>query len=165
MLRLPVFLSLLANAAAIDIWLRWEDGGNVLCSGIDPNRCCSVSGRDDSPFWSIDFQAIPTAWKIVVSGHHGPQCGAIWDSQFSNGRTRVEAFNGPFGGGGYHFGETSRKRSGGLETENVRPDLVGLADGTQYNVTGWDDASFAQMVRFFCYYGFTTRTYANGIIL
>ena len=144
MLRLPVLLGLLGNAAAIDILLHWPTGGYVNCIGIGGNTCCSVSGRSDSPFNSVEFLYIPTDWSLSGSGHHGPQCGAIWDSQISNGRSQFFLNNGPFAGGGYHFG--SVKRSEPFFSDSARPHVVGLADGTRYNVTEWDDASFNAMV-------------------
>jgi hypothetical protein len=167
MLRLPVFLSLLGNVTAIDIWLRWASGGNVLCSGIAPDTCCGVVGNSGSPFKGIDFQAIPSNWNIGVRGHRGPQCGVWGDYQLSSGRGNVVLENGPFGGGGYGF--VSSKRSEGVNgfTEVVRPSILTLADGVQYNVTELDDASFAEMVRatFLLSEDLRQRTYADDTIL
>ena len=145
MLGLPVFLGLLiGNAAAIDVGLNYPNGGSVNCVGLAANTCCSIGGSSDSPFGSVTFKYIPTDWKVAGSAHRGPACGAIWDSQFSNGRTTFTLSNGWFGGAGFHFG--SVKRSEPFFTDSARPNVVGLADGTRYNVTNWDDASFNAMV-------------------
>ena len=161
MLRLPVFLSLLGSVAAIDIWLRWESGGNVHCSGIAPDHCCGVLGRSDSPFKGIDFQAIPSDWNLVVRGHRGPQCGVIGQSDTSRGRGNVVLENGPFGGGGYGFASLKRSEGAGGCTEVVRPSVLTLTDGVRYNVTELDDASFAEMVRVSC----SLRIYVREFIL
>jgi hypothetical protein len=92
MLRLPVFLSLLGNAAAIDIWLRWFGGGNVVCYGIAQNTCCGVMGISGNPFWGIDFQAIPHNWNIGVRGHGGDQCGPIVEFQTQVWQFRCVSF-------------------------------------------------------------------------
>ena len=153
MLRLPVFFSLLGSTAAVDIWLSWFSGGtSVHCVGMNPDKCCGISGSSDSPFWGVSFQAIPPEWNLWVRGHAGPLCGAIVESATSRGRQNVDMGQGPFGGGGYSFVPwTKRSESeGDLEfncTEVVRPSVMTLPDGVQYNIAELDDAAFAEMVR------------------
>lgn len=137
-------------ASAIDLHLEFAgncntDGGGYICYGWNPNTCCSVSAG--TYFGSVSFQAIPGEWNIQVRGHAGPNCGGVREQQDSAGRTYVCLGNGPFGGSGYGFNNRKMIRGAtpvtrdvaavnGEETEGcAQPDVLYLADGTQYNYT------------------------------
>lgn len=136
--------TLLATAAtAVDLHLEFAggcstSGGGYVCTGWNPDTCCSVNAG--LFFASGSFQAIPGNWNLQARGHAGPNCGAIRDQQDSRGRDYVCLGNGPFGGLGYGF--NNRKMIRGATAEEVgetancaQPDIMYLADGTQYNYT------------------------------
>lgn len=150
--------SLLATAAsAVDLHLEFSGGcntggGGYICRGWNPNTCCSVNAG--LFFASGSFRAIPGNWNLQCRGHAGPNCGAVRDQQDSRGRDYVCLGNGPFGGLGYGF--NNRKMIRGAETDlDVRavngeelegcaqPDVMYLADGTQYNYTAIVEAQLA----------------------
>jgi hypothetical protein len=147
---LALAAGLLASAAsAIDLHLEFAGGcstsqGGVFCQNWNPNTCCS--GNAGTYFSSTSFRAIPRAWNIQARGHAGPNCGSIRSQQDSAGRDYICLTNGPFGGAGYGFnnrkmmirGSTAEAHddAAGVETEGcASPDVVYLADGTQYNYT------------------------------
>ncbi|KAK4672177.1 hypothetical protein QC763_100110 [Podospora pseudopauciseta] len=138
-------LSLLAtSAAAIDLHLEFAggcstSGGGYICYNWNPDSCCSVNAG--TFFNSGSFRAIPPQWNIQARGHAPPRCGTIRQQEDSRGRTYVCLGNGPFGGLGYGFnnrkmirGETVEEEEE-TETECVQPNVMYLADGTQYNYT------------------------------
>lgn len=140
--------SLLAAAAsAVDIHLEFAGGcstggGGYVCTAYNPNTCCSVNAG--VYFASGSFRAIPGNWNLQVRGHAGPNCGAVRDQQDSAGRDYVCLGNGPFGGFGYGFNNKNMMR-GATDVRAVdgeeeaagcaTPDIMYLADGTQYNYT------------------------------
>ncbi|KAJ4286893.1 hypothetical protein N0V88_007837 [Collariella sp. IMI 366227] len=165
-MRLPTFLSLLGTTAAIDIWLDFSNtsgnSGSISCVGLDKYQCCAITGRSDSPFKRVSVKYIPTNWDVVFSGHAGPQCGRILREEASAGRTAFDFKDLSFGGSGYHFGPGGHPaRSEGVGAyEVVRPSIVALADGTQYNVTKLDDAAFNEM---FVYIQTPQRTFSQVV--
>ncbi|KAH8778386.1 hypothetical protein F5883DRAFT_541744 [Diaporthe sp. PMI_573] len=137
-------------ASAIDLHLEYAGNcatnqGGVFCQGWQPNTCCSLNAG--TFFASGSFRAIPTAWNIQARGHAGPNCGSVREQQDSRGRDYVCLGNGPFGGLGYGFNNRKMIRGATLDTRDVvavngeetagcrQPDVVYLADGTQYNYT------------------------------
>ncbi|KEY64194.1 hypothetical protein S7711_03484 [Stachybotrys chartarum IBT 7711] len=146
MRSLSVFLGLIASASAIDLYLGWTSGSNyILCQRWSPDRCCSTS-QSGSPFTSIDFREIPTNWDVSVRVHRGSQCGAVVESQASNGRTNIRIRGGNYGGAGYGFLSRRSENDENVDAETVRPSAVVFADGPRYNLTELDDASFAEML-------------------
>lgn len=136
--------TLLATAAsAVDLHLEFAggcstSGGGYICRNHNPDTCCSVNAG--TFFGSGSFRAIPRDWNLQTRGHTGPQCGAVRDQQDSRGRDYVCLGNGPFGGLGYGF--NNRKMIRGATAVGVeeaagcaQPDVMYLADGTQYNYT------------------------------
>lgn len=153
MLLLPVFFGLISSTAAVDLYLRFYKGADLICVGLDPETCCGVSGFKSDPFWSMDFQVIPADWNLRLRGHAGPLCGNVVDTTTTRGATSLVLTHGPFTGGGYSFAPAGTKRSesegdyNSTLTKVARPNLVTLSDGVQYNLRDLDDASFAEMVR------------------
>lgn len=142
--------TLLATAAtAVDIHLEFAGGcstggGGYVCTNYNPNTCCSVNAGVF--FGSGSFRAIPRNWNLQCRGHAGPNCGAVRDQQDSAGRDYVCLGNGPFGGFGYGFNNRKMIRGATAELEGravdgeeaadcATPDIMYLADGTQYNYT------------------------------
>lgn len=142
-----IITAVLATAVtAVDIHLQnWgncdDGGGGYICFGWNPDTCCSVNAG--LFFASVSFRAIPGEWNLQCRGHAGPNCGAVREQQDSGGRGYVCLGNGPFGGGGYGFnnrkmvrGVTPRLAARDGESAGcVAPNVLYLADGTQYNYT------------------------------
>lgn len=156
MLFTPAFLSLVAGASAIDIWLNIDShnctGTNrIRCQGINPNKCCSISGQGGSPFRSMEFAYIPSSWDIEMRGYVGSQCGQRRLSRASNGATRVCFDKGPFSGAGYGF--INRFLAGRDDEESTnectgmaKPDILAFDNSVQYNITEMEDALLNEMV-------------------
>ncbi|KAK1948809.1 hypothetical protein LY78DRAFT_664701 [Colletotrichum sublineola] len=140
-------------ASAIDLHLEFAGGcstggGGYICRGWNPNTCCSVNAG--TYFASGSFRAIPGNWNIQARGHAGPNCGSIREQQDSAGRDYICLGNGPFGGLGYGFnnkkmirGATLDARDGEKTEECAQPNVLYLADGTQYNYTAIVEAGQA----------------------
>ncbi|GJC87401.1 hypothetical protein ColLi_10239 [Colletotrichum liriopes] len=132
-------------ASAIDLHLEFAggcstSGGGAVCWNWNPNTCCSINAG--TYFASGSFRAIPREWNIQARGHAGPNCGSIREQQDSAARDYICLGNGPFGGLGYGFNNRKMIRGAtldardGEETERcAQPDVLYLADGTQYNYT------------------------------
>ncbi|TLD15113.1 hypothetical protein PspLS_10742 [Pyricularia sp. CBS 133598] len=145
-----ILTAVLATAVtAVDLHLQnWggcnDAGGGWVCYGWNPNTCCSVNAG--TFFASVSFRAIPGAWNLQCRGHAGPNCGSIREQQDSGGRDFVCLGSGPFGGSGYGFnnrkmvrgvtsGLAAREAEGQESAGCVAPNVMYLADGTQYNYT------------------------------
>jgi hypothetical protein len=143
------FLSLLTGASAIEITLHVFSNscvpGNALhCGPMNPDNCCGYRSND---FESVEFDYIPTTWKLLVKGYNNGNCNRRKDESRSGGRSRVCLVKGPFSGGGYQF--TNKKRDASNQeacTDIFRPDTASFTDGTRYNLTALDDDSYAEMV-------------------
>ncbi|KAK2035899.1 hypothetical protein LZ31DRAFT_580769 [Colletotrichum somersetense] len=140
-------------ASAIDLHLEFAggcstSGGGYICQNFNPNSCCSVNAG--VYLGSGSFRAIPGNWNIQCRGHAGPNCGAIREQQDSAGRDYVCLGNGPFGGLGYGFNNRKMIRGETLDARDVeetegcaQPNVLYLADGTQYNYTAIAEAGQA----------------------
>ncbi|KAK2728221.1 hypothetical protein CKAH01_11215 [Colletotrichum kahawae] len=140
-------------ASAIDLHLEFAggcstSGGGAFCQNANPNTCCSVNSG--TYFASGSFRAIPRNWNIQCRGHAGPNCGPIREQQDSGGRDYVCLGNGPFGGLGYGFNNRKMIRGATLDARDgegtegcAQPDVLYLADGTQYNYTAIAEAGQA----------------------
>ncbi|KAI8161611.1 hypothetical protein K4K49_012817 [Colletotrichum sp. SAR 10_70] len=140
-------------ASAVDLHLEFAggcstSGGGFICRGWNPNTCCSVNSG--TYFASASFRAIPANWNLQCRGHAGPNCGSIRSQQDSGGRDYICLSNGPYGGIGYGFNNKKMIRGvtldarDGEETEGcAQPDVLYLADGTQYNYTAIAEAGQA----------------------
>ncbi|KAI8180546.1 hypothetical protein K4K51_002566 [Colletotrichum sp. SAR 10_75] len=101
-------------------------------------------------FASGSFRAIPGNWNIQARGHAGPNCGSVRQQQDSAGRDYICLGNGPFGGLGYGFNNRKMIRGATLDARDgeenegcAQPDVLYLADGTQYNYTAIAEAGQA----------------------
>jgi hypothetical protein len=141
-------LGLVASASAIDVYFHNTDdcsGAASICTGINPNICCT--GGDSL---TVAYRGIPTNWHITAQGFSGGGCGSPkyqtgdlngqnWYCLSDNSRFR---YTGSF----YSF--ISRRRAEDNNcTESVKPDTLVLADGvTKYDVVGLDDIKVAELV-------------------
>ncbi|KAJ0307963.1 hypothetical protein COL516b_003938 [Colletotrichum fioriniae] len=119
-------------ASAIDLHLEFAGGCSTSGGGVNAGTY----------FASGSFRAIPRNWNIQARGHAGPNCGSIREQQDSAGRDYVCLGNGPFGGLGYGFNNRKMIRGASLDARNgeetegcAQPNVLYLADGTQYNYT------------------------------
>ncbi|KAK1999417.1 hypothetical protein LX36DRAFT_655553 [Colletotrichum falcatum] len=155
-----LLVTLAATASAIDIRAYTGsgcDGGWVGCAGINPNVCCVFSNSASSGRSSISINAIPTNWRIRGEANTGGGCTYLANQQDSNGNTDIcmtYSSRGDRTGGSYWF--LSRKRaedescpaeqpSGGKCEAGVKPNTLGLADGTQYNIEGLADEKVQEL--------------------
>ncbi|EHA55880.1 hypothetical protein MGG_08373 [Pyricularia oryzae 70-15] len=135
-----------ATVSAIDV--RGYVGDNcggawVGCANLNPNVCCTPFGGSRA---SVGFAAIPTNWRIRGQAFTGGGCNSYGGQGDSNGRDFFclpYTTRGDRTGGSYSF--VNRKRAidetcpaeqplGRCEA-TVKPDTIGLADGTEYNIT------------------------------
>ncbi|KAL8396982.1 hypothetical protein RB594_003901 [Gaeumannomyces avenae] len=144
-MKVSALVLLATSAAAIDLHLEFAggcstSGGGAICFNYNPNTCCSVN--QGTIFGSGSFRAIPREWNIQARGHAPSNCGSIRQQEDSRGRDYVCLNNGPFGGLGYGFNNRKLVRGVAVprdveepEAKCVQPNVVYLADGTQYNYT------------------------------
>ncbi|CCF32666.1 hypothetical protein CH063_05006 [Colletotrichum higginsianum] len=155
-----LFLGLAATASAIDVRGHYGgtcDGAYVGCANINPNVCCVISGSASSGRTSVSVAAIPGDWRIRTQAYTGGGCSSLAGQLDSNGNTFVclsYSSRGDRTGGQYWF--VGRKRAddnscpaeqpGGGKCEAVaKPDTLGLADGTEYNITGLSDEKLQEL--------------------
>ncbi|GKT44497.1 uncharacterized protein ColSpa_04678 [Colletotrichum spaethianum] len=135
-----LLLTLAATASAIDVRAYTSsgcDGGWVGCANINPN--------------------IPSSWRIRGEANTGGGCSFLANQQDSNGNTDIcmsYSSRGDRTGGSYWF--VGRKRaddescpaeqpgSGKCEA-SVKPDTLGLADGTKYSIIGLTDEKVQEL--------------------
>ncbi|KAK1656511.1 hypothetical protein BDP55DRAFT_109264 [Colletotrichum godetiae] len=156
-----LLVALAATASAIDIRAHTGDncaGGSVACTGINPNVCCSFSSSASSGRSSIAVVAIPSNWRIRCEAYTGGGCSFFGGQRDSGGATSVclpYTTRGDRTGGKYWF--LNRKRAidescladqpdGGECEASVKPDTLGLADGTDYDITGLTDEKVQEFV-------------------
>ena len=155
-----VLVALAATVSAIDIRGFGPDGcngGYRQCGGINPNVCCVFSSSRTSGLASIGIAAIPTNWRIRTEAYTEGGCNAFGGQRDSNGAGFVclpYTTRGDRTGGKYWF--LNRKRTPdqtcpaeqpGAEkcTSSVKYDTVGLADGTEFNITGLSEEKVAEL--------------------
>ncbi|KAK1961025.1 hypothetical protein LY78DRAFT_706793 [Colletotrichum sublineola] len=145
-----LLLTLAATASAIDIRAYTGtgcNGGWVGCANINPNVCCVYSNSASSGRLSISVNAAST----------GGGCSFVANEQDSNGNTDIcmtFSSRGDRTGGTYWF--VGRKRAddescpaeqpdGGKCEFGVKPDTLGLADGTEYSIAGLTDEKVQEL--------------------
>ncbi|KAG8664884.1 hypothetical protein FPOAC2_13786 [Fusarium poae] len=155
-----VLLTLAATASAIDI-RGWTGnsciGSYTACTGVNPNICCEFSQSSSSNRVSISVTAIPRSWRIQGNSWTGGRCRYIATSLNSDGASEIclsYTSRGDRTGGSYTF--LSRKRAedescpaeqpdGGRCEASVKPDILGLEDGTVYNIAGLTDEKVEEL--------------------
>ncbi|KAF4975468.1 hypothetical protein FZEAL_7747 [Fusarium zealandicum] len=155
-----LLLTLAATASAVDVRAHTGtscSGGWVGCAGINPSVCCGFSNSAGSGRLSVSVNAIPSSWRIRAQSNTGGGCTFLASEQDSNGNTDICMAYGSRGdrtGGSYWF--VGRKRAddescpaeqpgGGKCEAVVKPDTLGLADGTVYSIAGLTDEKLQEL--------------------
>ncbi|KXJ90210.1 hypothetical protein Micbo1qcDRAFT_176747 [Microdochium bolleyi] len=145
-----LFLALAATAAAVDLRFYSNggcSGGFAACTNFNPNTCCQ--GSNGNAFSSVACAAIPSNWNIQCRGHNGGNCNGLAQAETSNGRNTVCLSRGPFSGAGYGFAgrkRTATEQGTTADEDCVRADRLTLEDGTEYNLTELDQASWEKIL-------------------
>lgn len=106
------------------------------------------------------YQQIPSSWRIRGEANTGGGCTYLANQQDSNGNTDIcmtYSSRGDRTGGSYSF--VGRKRAddkscpaeqpdGGKCEASVEPNVLGLADGTVYNISGLTEEKVQELVSF-----------------
>jgi hypothetical protein len=146
-----ITLGSVASVSAIDGYLHWLNactGSHIICRDLQPERCCN-SGRASDSFGGIAFRAIPTDWRVVGEAHYTWDCtgSSAAASGAPNICHSIKGWVGSYGAAKYYFpGKKRRDETGDSACTPVRPNAIGLANGTQYDLGDLPDASFYQMV-------------------
>ncbi|WYZ42274.1 hypothetical protein EsH8_V_001169 [Colletotrichum jinshuiense] len=156
-----LLLTLAATASAIDIRAHVGDGcvgSYTACVNINPNVCCSFSSSVSSGRSSIAVVAIPSNWRIRTESYTGGGCAATGGRRDSAGSTTVclpYITRGDRTGGSYYFLSRKRANDESCPAEQpgagkceavVKPDTLGLADGTEYNIAGLTDEKVQELM-------------------
>ena len=141
-----IILGLVATVSAIDGYFHLGDncdGPWVRCTNMNPGFCCGGGGTIGN---SVGYRGIPTDWVIRGRGYNGNGCGV----EIRSGVARNTNFlclpggNGDYTGTRYEF--TSKKRSEATEVGVHKADLLGLGDGTTFNIADLDDDALNTLV-------------------
>ncbi|CAF3443441.1 hypothetical protein SNK03_007673 [Fusarium graminearum] len=156
-----LLLTLTATSSAIDIRGWTSDGcrGSFrACTGIDPRLCCIFSETSSSGRYSISVNAIPTSWRIGAEARTGGACRYIGTSASpASGRKDIcmrYTNRGDRTGGYYYFPTLKRAADNSCPTEqpadgkceaSVKPNALGLEDGTMYDITGLTEEKIQEL--------------------
>lgn len=136
-------LSLVASASAIDLYAFSDYGCRgswVRCAGINPNVCCTGSG------FSVSALGIPIGWQITLIGSTGGGCNTWGASGTNNGQSNICVNGGYYTGEWYRFNGRKRDEAAAVvSSECQRPDKLGLADGTEFDLTSLGDDELKTM--------------------
>ncbi|KAH7020846.1 uncharacterized protein B0I36DRAFT_353587 [Microdochium trichocladiopsis] len=145
-----ILLGLTASASALHLQMHIPSGCGgdyAICRNLPSNTCCR--GSSGNIFRSLAFVDI-NRYGTELRGYEGGFCTTRVQTERSNGRTRVCLQAGSFSGGG--FGWLSRKRSdGGADEQGASqedcqvPDAFVLEDGTEFDLTGLDVATYDEL--------------------
>ncbi|KAF5023279.1 hypothetical protein F66182_4660 [Fusarium sp. NRRL 66182] len=140
--------SLVATVSAVDCYLHTNNncgGASLRCNGINPNTCCGVDGS--SPYQSVAIRGIPLGWNLQLRGYANGRCSTLQTISGNNGNdwicNRSNGFR--YTGCGYNF--VGRKRDDPVsKSECTRPNVLELADGTEYDLTSLDQDDFYKLI-------------------
>ncbi|KXJ90438.1 hypothetical protein Micbo1qcDRAFT_226395 [Microdochium bolleyi] len=145
----PTLLALVGTAAAVDVGLLLQNDCNadaVFCTGYNPNTCCGGAS-----WWGASLKYVPRDWALELRLHTGGSCGPVQYSVRADGQDicfRSIAGKTTTGAG---YGFLGRKRAdedgaaGAQGTECQRPDLLRLADGTEYSLKELSQEQYDQV--------------------
>ncbi|KAI8302258.1 hypothetical protein K4K59_000596 [Colletotrichum sp. SAR11_240] len=162
----------LASAVDIHYYVNANScsGARTSCTNIGSNVCCLRSLNGGTPARSILFTMDRRISVRGYGGAAGSGCANLVVAQNGNpNHCMSRADGGTFTGA--QWGEpTLRKRAPEVDqcpagegkcNETVRPDTVMIADGTEYDVQGLDEAKYDELVRFkFCVEAALSETFA-----
>jgi hypothetical protein len=151
-----LILPLAAVASAIDVRfstaMHCGGGARLVCHNINPQQCCRIQVDANS----VSFIAIATNWHLLTRAYREKQgtfCNSedIMNSFTSNGATTVchgtgGIFPGNYRGANYGFIDKRRATDTSDKKACVKPDLLVLADGQEYEIADLDDDVTAHMV-------------------
>ncbi|RYP45751.1 hypothetical protein DL769_011441 [Monosporascus sp. CRB-8-3] len=143
-----ITLGSIISVSAIDAYLHWLEScttNALICTNVNPTVCCR-SGRESDRFLAIGFRAIPSDWSIVGEGHSAWNCVGSIQLQGGPPDICIRGGLGSYGGARYYF-PNKKARNNVVDPTciPVRPDALGLANGTQYNLTDLSGAAFDQL--------------------
>ncbi|OBS29639.1 hypothetical protein FPOA_03578 [Fusarium poae] len=155
-----LILTLAATASAVDVRAWKSDvcsGSSRACVGLNPGVCCSFTDSANSGLLSISVNAIPSSWRIRTEAYTGGGCRSIANQYDSNGKTDVcMAYSSRRDrtAGKYYF--IGRKRAddkscpaeetdGGDCKSFVKPNALGLEDGTMYDIAGLTEEKIQEL--------------------
>ncbi|KAJ3961554.1 hypothetical protein N0V92_001755 [Colletotrichum tropicale] len=158
----------LASAVDIHYYVNANScsGARTSCTNIGSNVCCLRSLNGGTPARSILFTMDR---RISVRGYGAAAPTSSSRRTATPNHCMSRADGGTFTGA--QWGEpTLRKRAPEVDqcpagegkcNETVRPDTVMIADGTEYDVQGLDEAIYDELVRFkFCVEAALSETFA-----
>lgn len=133
-----------------------------LSVSVNAVRATSFFHLAYGPIETNKSQQIPSSWRIRGEANTGGGCTYLANQQDSNGNTDIcmtYSSRGDRTGGSYSF--VGRKRAadnscpaeqpdGGKCEAGVKPDLLGLSDGTVYNIADLSDEKVEELVSFAC---------------
>ncbi|KAF9873052.1 hypothetical protein CkaCkLH20_09562 [Colletotrichum karsti] len=156
-----LLLGLAATASAIDLRAHPNDGctgSYSACVNLNPNVCCSFSSSSTSGKATIAVVAIPSNWRIRAESWTGGGCRFTGGSLDSGGSTTIclpYSTRGDRTGGSYFFLSRKRANDESCPAEQpgagkceavVKPNVVGLADGTEYGIAGLTDEKIQELM-------------------
>ncbi|EPE28635.1 hypothetical protein GLAREA_09756 [Glarea lozoyensis ATCC 20868] len=157
----------IATVSAVDVYF-WVDsdtchGGTYLkCGGLNPNTCCSVTSSYAGAY-SVSYLGIPTDWYLVLGTYRARSCktlqGAVAVDHTTNHCFKALAGKRDFLSGDYRFDNKKRDSldapttSDESKKECQSPDILGLADGTEFGLAGLDEETLIELghIRTECY--------------
>jgi hypothetical protein len=144
-LSITSLLSLATAVSAIDIYLHPNTdctGTAGVCAGAGPLGCCTGPGGAGSAS-SVALRGIPIGWLVQLEGYTGGGCTNFAGSAGSGGGTTFLCLHGGFfTGSGYRFYGKKRDETAFDEKKCERFNLLRLADGTEYDVSGLNEEVF-----------------------
>lgn len=145
---------LVASVSAIDLYFHTNNdcGGSngLVCSNMNPNTCCGTSST--TQFQSVALRGIPSGWNLQLRGYTNGNCNQLQTISGNNGNNWIcNRSNGfRYSGVGWNFigkkrAEDSAAAAIESEADCQRPDILVLADGTEYDISGLSDDDFTSL--------------------
>ncbi|EHL02512.1 hypothetical protein GLAREA_12463 [Glarea lozoyensis ATCC 20868] len=143
-------LSLATAVSAIDIYLHPNtdcSGTAGVCAGAGPRGCCTGPGGAGSAS-GVALRGIPIGWLVELQGFTGGGCTNFAGRTGSGGGTTFLCLRGGFfTGAGYIFYGKKRDETAEVDDKKCqRFNILRLADGTEYDVSGLNDEVFDSLL-------------------
>ncbi|GKU08000.1 transcription factor [Fusarium langsethiae] len=158
--QLAAFTLLLPAVAAMDAYLFMTPdctvgsgpgggfGAYLRCNDLRANTCCGIDTAD-SPFHSASIQGVRDGFLVLLSGYNGGNCTKRLIRSDNNGHSRICIYDlGPqynYTGCDYSSGFSAKDSLNG-KAGCQRPDVLGLPDGTEYDLSSLSDDSFKELL-------------------
>jgi hypothetical protein len=130
-------------------------GTTWVCTNMNPTDCCTHSPNSNGKVRSISFLGIPTDWRLNLGVYYEADCKNL-QAAVQIQRGTFYCFSAPYGesvlkSGSYDF--PARKRAlestsltAGAAKECRRPDIMRLADGTEFSLAALNDKAYNDLV-------------------